>query len=79
MKKPRQYSLVRFEFDAPNNQPDPWTPQYKKVGLDSSKVYVFLGEIPNMPGHCVVLNHKSGKIFSGYHIENFKELKEDEV
>lgn len=32
-----------------------------------------------MPGHCVVANHKTGKILSGYHLENFKELKPSEV
>lgn len=64
---PRQYSLCKY------------------VGRPSAGVflekdtYVFLGEIPNMPGHCVVLNHRTGKVYSGYHTDNFIELTEDEV
>ena len=42
-------------------------------------VYVYLGEIPNMPGHCVVVNNKTKEIKSGMHIENYVELTEDEV
>jgi hypothetical protein len=41
--------------------------------------YVFFGEIPNMPGHCVVADHVTGQIFSGYHTENFVEIDEDEA
>ena len=42
-------------------------------------VYVFLGEIPNMPGHCVVIDHKTGQVHSGYHTENFVEIPPDEA
>jgi hypothetical protein len=42
--------------------------------------YVFLGEITNMPGHCVVMNfEEDGKIIPGYHTEDFAELTEDEL
>ena len=71
MDKPRQNSLVRFHLDSPGFWGDyPFT---------ETGIYVFLGEIPNMPGHCVVLDHKTGRIYSGYHIENFKEIPEDET
>jgi len=40
--------------------------------------FVFLGMIPNMPGHCVVAGH-SGRVYFGLHPEDFKVLKEDEV
>ena len=40
---------------------------------------VFLGEIPNMPGHCVVVARKTGKIYFGYHTDSFTELTVDEV
>lgn len=43
------------------------------------EVYVFLGEIPNMPGHCLVADRKSGKIHAGYHTESFTEIPDDEV
>ena len=41
-------------------------------------VYVFFGDIPNMPGQCVVADHKSGRVYSGYHTESFAEVPPDE-
>ena len=70
---PRQYSLVRFRFDL---VPIEYHDKYPFV---PDGVYVFFGDIPNMPGHCVVADHKSGRIYSGYHTENFTELPFDEV
>ena len=46
--------------------------------LDKDNFFIYLGEIPNMPGHCVVVGHESGKIYSGYHIENFRLPTENE-
>ena len=74
-KAPRQYSLIKLY------------PEHRKwleVNATDSillkeKAFVFLGEIPNMPEHCVIAGHESGKILSGYHIANFIELSEDEV
>jgi hypothetical protein len=43
------------------------------------EIYVFLGEIPNMPGHCVVAERINGKIHAGYHTELFSEVSIDEV
>jgi len=40
---------------------------------------VFLGEIPNMPEHGVFAGHKTGRVYSGFHIEQFEELVEHEV
>jgi hypothetical protein len=70
---PRQFSLVRFRFELlPFEYHDlyPFTPD---------GVYVFFGEIPNMPGHCVVADHKTGRIYSGYHTEWFEELPPDKT
>ena len=69
---PRQYSLIRLrdwykEFVKENNHP-----------IGKPEVFIYFGEIPNMLGHCVVMDHSSGKFFSGYHIENFEEIPEDE-
>lgn len=69
---PRQYSLVKvaqWYLDFLNEKDCP---------LFQEKTFIFLGEIPNMQGHCVVVGHKTGKIFSGFHIEDFVELTEDE-
>ena len=73
---PRRLSLVRFVSvrsqkglrAASAHHP------FKKTA-----VYVFLGEIPNVPGHCVVIDAKIGKVYSGYHTENFREIPPDET
>jgi len=72
-KHPRQYSLVRFLFD------DVDVKYHSQYPFTRDGVYVFFGEIPNMGGHCVVANHKTGQIFSGYHTENFSELPSNDV
>lgn len=41
--------------------------------------YVFLGEIPNMPGHGLFYKDGATKIIIGRHLEDFRELTEDEV
>lgn len=45
----------------------------------SNEIYIWLGEIPNMLGHCVVANFWSGRIYSGYHCDIFRLAKEDEI
>ena len=42
-------------------------------------VFLFLGEIPNMKEHCVVIGFKTGMIYIGYHTERFEEIPEDET
>ena len=71
--KPRFLSLVRFHFDAVPNE------YHSKYPFIDGRSYVFFGEIPNMPGHCVVADHQTGQLYSGYHIENFIELPDDEA
>jgi len=73
---PRQYSLVKvlqwyLDFLKEKNIQD--------CPLSQEKTFIFLGEMPNMRGHCVVVGQKTGKVFCGYHIENFIELTEDET
>ena len=41
--------------------------------------FIYLGEIPNLPGYCVIAGTTTGKIYSGYHIENFRVATEEEV
>jgi len=52
----------------------------------AGETYIYLGDISNMPGHCVVVGHmlrgresEQGKILSGFHTDNFRELTEEEV
>ena len=71
-KKPRQYSLVKYDFDA-------FPADAKTINpFKPGRVYVLICELANMPGHCVLADHKTGKIYSGYHIENFVELSNDD-
>ena len=39
---------------------------------------VYLGELANMPEHGIFIG-RSGKCYFGYHLSNFRELKEEEV
>ena len=73
MKKPRQYSLVRWAHEH-------LTPGMKaKYPFKEKGIYIFFGEIPNMPDHCIVADRKTWKIYSGYHTDNFLELTDDET
>lgn len=40
--------------------------------------FVYLGEIPNMLGHVVVVGWSTGKFYAGFHPENFRLLRDDE-
>ncbi len=71
--RPRRLAFVRFV-------PPPLI-DGKKAARNPFKrgeVYVFIGEIPNMPGHCVIAE-LNGKIHTGYHTDSFQELPTDEV
>lgn len=44
----------------------------------TGEIVVFMGEIKQMPGHCVIATH-DGMVHWGYHTEDFVEPTEDEV
>jgi hypothetical protein len=62
----RQYSLIRFNGA-------------KEYPFQKKSVYVYFGEIPNMLGHCIVMDKETNQFYVGYHIENFEEIPEDET
>ena len=63
-----QLPLVRLDPNAPENGPD-----YQQYNVfDPKKTYLCLGEIAQMPGHVVILDYRTGQIFSGYHTERFE-------
>ena len=70
--EPRQYALVRFDFDS---IPEDYRAGYQLI-FAPDRCYIYLGEIPNMAGHCIIMDHQ-GKHYVGYHIENFVELSEE--
>ena len=43
------------------------------------KTYIFLGEIVQAPGHCILLDIDTGKVEAMHHTDNFRQLTEDEV
>jgi len=79
MAKPRRCSLVRFidnTIDEPrlsNNRPVVYMP------FIPGHIYVFLGEIPNMDGHCIIADYVTGNIYCGYPTDIFKEIPEEEM
>ena len=67
-----QYALVKFDYkDLPKKY-------HKSYPFKEGEVYIFLGEIHQMPGHCIVVEMKTGNVISGYHTDNFIELEENE-
>lgn len=67
----RPLSLVRLKPE--------WLDILDRYPFAKDLPLVFLGEIPNLPGHGVFLGHHSGHAYSGFHIDAFEELPEDEV
>lgn len=65
---PRRMSLVRFRYDL---LPKKFHRKYPSV---EGRASIYSGEIPNMPGHCVMMDHRTGHFHSGYHVENFAEI-----
>lgn len=51
-----------------------YTPLYK-----NENIYVYLGEIPNMSGHCLVYDINTDKIIIDFHIFDMRELTDEEI
>ena len=66
---PRQFALVKMadrnDFFYVSGYFDP-----------KDNVFIYLGEIPNMLGHCIVVGAFTGKVYSRIHIDNFVEITE---
>lgn len=82
-KTPRQYSLVKIKESAHSD-----TKEYFK----ECSTIIFLGEIPNMPGHCIVYRKRffldpsesfslgdEDKIEYGFHTDDFEEISIEEI
>ena len=46
--------------------------------LSFNEVVYYLGDIPNVPGHCVVATYE-GKVVPMVHPDDFRKAKEDEL
>lgn len=74
MVKPRINAFVVFDKRSCSKE------DYEKYYEDifEGRVFVFLGEIKQCSGHCILLDLKNGKIIGMYHTENFREATQDE-
>lgn len=73
-KIPRKLSLVKFDYEKmPEKDHKYYIDTFKK-----NEHCIFLGEIPNMPGHSVIIKN-NGTIIFGWHTEDFIELTVDEA
>lgn len=75
---PRQYSMVRLVAWYADLSRKHTKKGHTNPMLEEER-FIYLGEIPNMSGHCITIGHKTGKPYSGYHVENFEEIPEEEV
>jgi len=66
-------TLVRFDVASIN-------PKYQhEYPFSESDRFVYMGDIVQMPGHCVVVRLGDGKVFTCYHTDDFIELVDKEV
>jgi hypothetical protein len=54
-------------------------PSAKKQPFFKDMPLVFLGEILGMPEHGVFVGHRSGRVYSGFHTFQFRELRAHEI
>jgi len=73
-KDPRYLSWVKIDPSLSDEHMN----HYKKH-LGRADFLLYMGEIPNQPGHCVIFNQDDNKMHVGYHIETFIEMTEGEV
>lgn len=74
-KAPRPMSWVKLDESVITESDDK---QFKYTETMGEGPYIYFGEIPNMPQHCVVMNRQN-KFTIGMHTYNFRELTEDET
>jgi len=73
--KIRQNAFV--VFDRTTCTDETYEKYYKD--LFGEKLFIFFGEVPQAPGHCILGDLKTGKIIGMYHTNNFREANEEEV
>ena len=68
MKSIKQNTFVVFNRESCTKK------DYKKYfkKIFDKKVFVYLGEIEQAPGHCILADLDTGKIIGLYHVDNFR-------
>jgi hypothetical protein len=51
---------------------------YFKAMFPEGKLFVYLGEVKQAPGHCILADLDTGKIIGLYHTDNFREARDYE-
>jgi hypothetical protein len=74
MKKLKKLSIVIFEPPYGKEHPEAYKDGLIKIG----ESVLYLGDIPNAPGHCAVIKH-SGEVVWLTHPQDFREATEEEV
>jgi len=46
--------------------------------LKDGQMYLFLGEVHDMAGHCIVAEYPHGQIYAGIHSDNFVPFNDEE-
>lgn len=69
----RKLKLVEFDFAAMPVE------SHCRYPFAKGDRFVMLGEIDHMPGHCVLARTSDGRVFCGYHTENFIEVEEEDL
>lgn len=67
-------TVVVFDYD---NCP----PEHKENYLQTfpkGRLYIYLGDITNAPGHCILLDIETKEILTMWHTDNFRIATDDE-
>lgn len=80
---PRSYSFVRFKFETTDEETHKY---FSHFNLRQYQKLIFVSEIANMGGHCIVMKTTQNDDFSesvetyvGYHTSDFVELTDEEL
>lgn len=71
----KQYSFVKF--DKNSVPPEIYHMYFEEKFGD--KLLIFLGEVPNCNGHCILADLSTGNVIGMYHTSNFREATEEEI
>ena len=69
----KKLTMMKFNYDE---MPTEYWASYPFI---KGQVYILLGELKQMPGHGVFVEMRTGKIYSGYDIDNFIKCSDEEV
>lgn len=75
MKNPRPMTMVKLRFDK-DEEIECKTPFRAE---EKNLTFLYVGEIVNQEGHGLFIRNKDEKVFVALHIDDFRELTEEEL